>query len=98
MLLMVRLIVLPLALANNSGNHHGTPDTVGNRCKHFRIETKPDGNVVAIFSPVAILNRNEPAFYCVPPAFAPLEHYIELNALADARAGQKRVKVRLDEL
>lgn len=52
--------------------------------------------------PVAILNRNEPAFYCVPArAFeAMMERLedLELNAIADARAGQKRVKVTLDEL
>ena len=52
--------------------------------------------------PVAILNRNEPAFYCVPAAWfenmtARLED-IELNAIADARQGQKIVPVKLDEL
>jgi antitoxin StbD len=52
--------------------------------------------------PVAILNHNEPAFYCVPSkAFeAMLDRLedIELNALADARAGEKRIPVKLDEL
>jgi antitoxin StbD len=52
--------------------------------------------------PVAILNRNEPAFYCVPAkAFeALLERLedLELNALADARAKQRAIKVKLDEL
>ena len=52
--------------------------------------------------PVAILNHNEPAFYCVPSkAFeAMLERLedIELNALADERAGEKRIPVKLDEL
>lgn len=52
--------------------------------------------------PVAILNRNEPAFYCVPaPAFeAMMERLedLELNALADARQGQPRIKVDLDAL
>lgn len=42
--------------------------------------------------PVAILNRNEPAFYCVPArAFkAPLNRLedAESNAVADARAGE----------
>ena len=51
---------------------------------------------------VAILNRNEPAFYCVPAAWfenmtARLED-IELNAIANARQGQKIVPVKLDEL
>lgn len=53
-------------------------------------------------SPVAILNRNAPAFYCVPAAAyeALMERLedAELNALADARAGQAVVKVSLDEL
>ncbi len=52
--------------------------------------------------PVAILNRNEPAFYCVPARVfeAMMERLedLELNAIADARAGQKRVKVALSEL
>ena len=51
--------------------------------------------------PVAILNRNEPAFYCVPAAAfeALMERLedLELNALADARAGQAEVAVSLDE-
>ncbi len=50
--------------------------------------------------PVAILNRNEPAFYCVPAkAFAALMDRledIELNAIADARKGEPRVRVDLD--
>ena len=52
--------------------------------------------------PVAILNRNEPAFYCIPAkAYEALLERIEdleLNALADARAGQAVIKVTLDEL
>lgn len=52
--------------------------------------------------PVAILNRNEPAFYCVPAkAFeAMMERLegLELNAIADSSSGQKRLKVTLDEL
>ncbi|MBN9072494.1 MAG: type II toxin-antitoxin system Phd/YefM family antitoxin [Rhizobiales bacterium] len=52
--------------------------------------------------PVAILNRNEPAFYCVPAgAFEAMMDRledIELNALADAREEDKRVRVSLDEL
>ncbi|MCI5219114.1 MAG: type II toxin-antitoxin system prevent-host-death family antitoxin [Candidatus Electrothrix sp. LOE2] len=51
---------------------------------------------------VAILNRNKPAFYCVPAkVYEKLMDRIEdleLNALADARAGQKRIKVDLDDL
>ena len=52
--------------------------------------------------PVAILNRNEPAFYCVPvKAYeAMLERIedMELNAIADAREGQAVHKVSLDDL
>jgi antitoxin StbD len=54
--------------------------------------------------PVAVLNRNEPAFYCVPAkAYETLMDRIEdleLNAIADARLcdGKESVKVSLDEL
>jgi antitoxin StbD len=54
--------------------------------------------------PVAILSRNEPAFYCVPAAAyeALLEKLdnIELNAIADQRLndGQTFIRVSLDEL
>lgn len=51
---------------------------------------------------VAILNRNEPAFYCVPARAyeAMLERLedLELNAIADARKGQPRMRVDLDEI
>jgi antitoxin StbD len=51
---------------------------------------------------VAILNRNEPAFYCVPPAVyeAMIERLedIELNAIADARRNEPVTRVTLDEL
>ncbi|MBP6718411.1 MAG: type II toxin-antitoxin system Phd/YefM family antitoxin [Rhodoferax sp.] len=52
--------------------------------------------------PVAILNRNEPVFYCVPAkayeALIDKLEDMELNALADARQGQTVIKVKLDEL
>lgn len=51
---------------------------------------------------VAILNRNEPAFYCVPAkAYEALMERLEdleLNAIADARQDQTVIKVKLDEL
>ena len=51
---------------------------------------------------VAILNRNKPAFYCVPAkTYEDLLNRLEdmeLNALADARAGQERIRVDLDDL
>jgi len=54
--------------------------------------------------PVAILDHNEPAFYCVPAeAYEALMEKLEdleLNALADSRlaGGQAPIKVSLDEL
>ncbi len=67
------------------------------------LKKNPMGTVAAGEGfPVAILNRNEPAFYCVPAkAFeAMMERLedIELNAIADARKGEKRVRVDLDAL
>jgi antitoxin StbD len=52
--------------------------------------------------PVAILNRNEPVFYCVPAkayeALIDKLEDMELNALADARQGQTVIRVKIDEL
>jgi antitoxin StbD len=53
-------------------------------------------------APIAILNHNKPAFYCVPAEtyekiMDRLEN-IELNILADSRSDQKRVRVSLDEI
>jgi antitoxin StbD len=69
------------------------------------LKKNPMGTVAAGEGfPVAILNRNEPAFYCVPAAAweALLDRLedLELNALADARLndGQAIVKVTLDDL
>ncbi|MBB4631879.1 type II toxin-antitoxin system Phd/YefM family antitoxin [Sphingosinicella soli] len=67
------------------------------------LKKNPMGTVAAGEGfPVAILNRNEPAFYCVPAkAFeAMLDRLedLELNAIADARAGEKVVRVALDDL
>lgn len=67
------------------------------------LKRNPMGTVAAGEGfPVAILNRNEPAFYCVPAqAFEAMVNRLEdleLNAIADAREGQKRIKVTLDEL
>lgn len=51
---------------------------------------------------VAILNRNAPAFYCVPSkayeALLDRLEDLELNAIADARQGQAVIKVPLDDL
>lgn len=52
--------------------------------------------------PVAILNRNQTAFYCVPAeAYEDLLNKLEdmeLNAIAEARVGQERVKVDISDL
>ena len=51
---------------------------------------------------VAILNRNKPAFYCVPAdeyeAMLNLIEDAELNAIANARANSPEVRVSLDDL
>jgi antitoxin StbD len=67
------------------------------------LKKNPMGTVAAGEGfPVAILNRNEPAFYCVPAkayeALMDRLEDLELNALADARAGQAEIKVELSEL
>lgn len=67
------------------------------------LKKNPMGTVAAGDGfPVAILNRNEPAFYCVPAkayeALMDRLEDIELNAIANARAGQAEIKVKLNEL
>ena len=67
------------------------------------LKKNPMGTVAAGDGcPVAILNRNEPAFYCIPARAyeALLERLedLELNALTDAREGQAIRRVALDEL
>ncbi len=69
------------------------------------LKKNPMGTVAAGDGfPVAILNRNETAFYCVPAkAYEALMDKLEdmeLNALAEARLkdGKTWVKVTLDEL
>jgi antitoxin StbD len=67
------------------------------------LKKNPMGTVAAGEGfPVAILNRNAPAFYCVPArAYESLLEKLEdleLNAIAQARQGQPIIKVTLDEL
>ena len=67
------------------------------------LKKNPMGTVAAGEGfPVAILNRNEPAFYCVPAkayeAMLDRLEDLELNAVADAREGQAVHKVSLDDL
>lgn len=67
------------------------------------LKKNPMGTVAAGDGfPVAILNRNAPAFYCVPAkayeALMDKLEDLELNAIADAREGQPVIKVELDAL
>lgn len=67
------------------------------------LKRNPMGTVAAgEGAPVAILNRNEPAFYCVPAkAYEALMDRLEdseLNSIADMRKNEPVVKVSLDEL
>ncbi len=67
------------------------------------LKKNPMGTVAAGEGfPVAILNRNEPAFYCIPAKAyeALLEKLedLELNAIADARENQAEIKVNLSDL
>lgn len=67
------------------------------------LKKNPMGTVAAGDGfPVAILNRNEPAFYCVPAkayeALLGRLEDIELNAIADARSSQAEIKVELSDL
>lgn len=67
------------------------------------LKRNPMGTVAAgEGAPVAILNRNEPAFYCVPAkayeAMVERLDDIAMNALAEARSTQPIIRVTLDEL
>lgn len=67
------------------------------------LKRNPMGTVAAgEGETVAILNRNEPAFYCVPAeeyeAIMERLEDAELNAIADARADMETVRVSLDDL
>ncbi len=67
------------------------------------LKKDPMGTVAAGEGlPVAILNRNTTAFYCIPASAyeALLERLedLELNAIADARAGETAILVSPDEL
>ncbi len=67
------------------------------------LKRNPMGTVAAgEGAAVAILNRNEPAFYCVPAKAyeAMMERLddIELNAIADARSSDAVIRVKLDDL
>lgn len=52
--------------------------------------------------PVAVLNRNKPAFYCVPAeayeALMDKLEDVELAAIVEARKDQEEIAVAIDEL
>ncbi|UTA47570.1 type II toxin-antitoxin system Phd/YefM family antitoxin [Simiduia sp. 21SJ11W-1] len=52
--------------------------------------------------PIAVLNRNEPAFYCIPAkAYEAMINLIEDKELLEivrARIDEESIKVRLDDL
>ncbi|MCF6272043.1 MAG: type II toxin-antitoxin system prevent-host-death family antitoxin [Rhodobacteraceae bacterium] len=66
------------------------------------LKKNPMGTVKAAGGPVAILNRNQPVFYCVPAAeyeaMMELLEDMKLNEIADARAGEVGIPVSIDEL
>lgn len=67
------------------------------------LKRDPMGTVAAgEGAPVAILNRNAPAFYCVPAEVyeAMMERLedAELNAIAEMRKGEAVIRVSLDDL
>ncbi len=67
------------------------------------LKKNPMGTVAAGDGfPVAILNHNEPAFYCIPAkayeALMDKLEDLELNTIADARKNQPEIAVTLDEL
>lgn len=52
--------------------------------------------------PIAVLNRNEPAFYCIPAKTYELlmDHIedLELIAVAEARKNEASIKVNINDL
>jgi antitoxin StbD len=67
------------------------------------LKRNPMGTVAAVDGfPVAILNNNQPSVYCVPAkayeALMSRLEDLELNAIADERAGQARVRVNVEDL
>ena len=70
----------------------------GHKKNHMATVSAGDGMAVAV------LNRNEPAFYCVPAKayeeLMDLVEDLELNLLTDSRLadGQEPVRVSLDAL
>lgn len=67
------------------------------------LKTNPMATVNAAGGePIAILNRNEPAFYCVPPHIyeylVELADEAELAKIIEERQGEQSYAVNLDDL
>ncbi|MDM7947584.1 MAG: plasmid stabilization protein [Oceanibaculum nanhaiense] len=67
------------------------------------LKKNPMGTIAAgNGATVAILNRNEPVFYCVPAAeyeaMLTLIEDAEMNAIADARMGSPEIPLSLDDI
>ena len=67
------------------------------------LKLNPMGTVEsAMGEPIAILNHNKPAFYCIPAEKYEqiLEHFddTELVSLIKKRSGEKEVEVDINEL
>ena len=92
-----------LKKALNRGRIYGQSSSHRIHSECHGIEKNPMGTVASGGgAPVAVLNRNAPAFYCVPAdvygqMLEALED-AELNALADARDGGPFVSVDLSDL
>ena len=96
-------MVLLLVLINSLGEIMSYLILAETTASVSELKKNPMGTVAAGEGfPVAILNRNAPAFYCVPAkAYEDLMDKLEdleLNAIADARKGQAVIKVKLDAL
>ena len=71
----------------------------------FYFHQTPNPMKVALSAngePIAVLNRNEPAFYCVPANTYEflMDHIedLELLAIAESRKNETSVKVSLNDL
>ncbi len=62
----------------------------------MKVAMSADGDAIAV------LNRNEPAFYCIPAETYEfmMDHMedLELLSIAESRKGEESVKVSLNEL
>jgi antitoxin StbD len=98
----VRAVILSTS-KSASGTLHATYRALASCRKHIGTEEKPDGHVAAgRGSSVAILNRNEPAFYCIPAkeyeALMNRLDDLELVAFCKERENDPTITVSIDDL